>query len=134
MNSGQASGAPFSTCLKQATHTALGQDCCLVPLELPAERPSPHHHLSPQTVIAESGLFCSLVHWFQLSPILTSNGENKQVPVSQAGPCEYSLLDANSDFLVLLELDKTLLGLSSEKYEHQIFLDNRTINVLSVKY
>ena len=24
----------------------------------------------------------------QLSPILTSNGQNKQVPVSQAGPCE----------------------------------------------
>ena len=53
--------------------------------------------------------------------------------MSQAGPCEYSLLNSNSEFLVLLELDsdKTLLGLISEKYEHQIFLDNRTINVLS---
>ena len=66
MNSGQASGAPFSTCLKQATHTALGQDCCLVPLELPAVRPS------PQTVIAESAAPPALLPQplFSLSPHL----------------------------------------------------------------
>ena len=53
--------------LPQAAHTALAQDCCLVPLQLPAVRPS------PQPVIAESGApSCSHIHYFSLSPHLFS--------------------------------------------------------------
>ena len=42
-----------------------------------------------------------------------------------AGPCEYSILDSNSEFFVLLELDsdQTLLGPSSEYYKLQDFHD-----------
>ena len=73
----------------------------------------------------------------QLSPFSLRMGRINKYLCHKQGPAStYSLLDSNSEFLVLLELDsdKTLHGLSSEKYEHQIFLDNRTIIVLSVKY
>ena len=60
------SGVPFSTLVPQAAHTALAQDCCLVALELPAERPS------PRPVIAESGAPCFHLHCFSLGPHLFS--------------------------------------------------------------
>ena len=49
--------------------------------------------------------------------------------VSRAGPCEYSIIDSNLEFFVLLELDldQTLLGPSSEYYKLQDFTIISTI-------
>ena len=54
--------------------------------------------------------------------------------MSQAGPSEYSILDSNSEFFVLLELDsdQTLLEPSSEKYKLQDFFNNS--GLMSIKY
>ena len=59
--------------------------------------------------------------------------KNKK-PGLQAGPCEYSILDSNSEFFVILELDsdQTLLEPSSEKYKLQDFFNNS--GLMSIKY
>ena len=57
--------------------------------------------------------------------------------MSQAGPSEYSILDSNSEFFVLLELDsdQTLLEPSSEKYKFQKFQDFfNNSGLMSIKY
>ena len=57
--------------------------------------------------------------------------------MSQAGPSEYSILDSNSEFFVLLELDsdQTLLEPSSEKYKLQEFQDLfNNSGLMSIKY
>ena len=55
-----------------------------------------------------------------------SNCQNiNQIVTISTWPCEYSILDSNSEFFVLLKLDsdQTLLGPSSEYYKHKDFHD-----------